>query len=256
MSSLGRTVANLSRVVPHGLLVFFPSFSVMERTLDFWRANGHADRIETVKPMFVEPRGKGTFNEVMDGYYNKVSDPSSKGGSFFAVCRGKASEGLDFADTFGRGVVITGLPFPPRMDPRVVLKMQFLDEMCRKKAPGVKAIGRVIRHKDDYGAILLCDQRFKSSNARAQLPSWVRPYVRVYSSFGNVIRDLSQFFRVAQKLRPVAEKKGAAGSCEAVCLSAPLSSCSTSCSPSQRSIPQKAKVLDAHLPQPEEEETE
>ncbi|XP_033941971.1 LOW QUALITY PROTEIN: regulator of telomere elongation helicase 1 [Pseudochaenichthys georgianus] len=266
MSSLGRTVANLSRVVPHGLLVFFPSFSVMERTLDFWRANGHADRIETVKPMFVEPRGKGTFNEVMDGYYNKVSDPSSKGGSFFAVCRGKASEGLDFADTFGRGVVITGLPFPPRMDPRVVLKMQFLDEMCRKKAPGVKylsgqewysqqafravnqAIGRVIRHKDDYGAILLCDQRFKSSNARAQLPSWVRPYVRVYSSFGNVIRDLSQFFRVAQKLRPVAEKKGAAGSCEAVCLSAPLSSCSTSCSPSQSSIPQKAKVLDAHLP--------
>lgn len=28
------------------------------------QANGHADRIETVKPMFVEPRGKGTFNEV------------------------------------------------------------------------------------------------------------------------------------------------------------------------------------------------
>lgn len=41
----------------------------------------------------------------------------------------QASEGLDFADTFGRAVVITGLPFPPKMDPRVLLKMQFLDEM-------------------------------------------------------------------------------------------------------------------------------
>lgn len=50
----------------------------------------------------------------------------------------KASEGLDFADTYGRGVVITGLPFPPRMDPKVVLKMQYLDEMCRNKVSGMK----------------------------------------------------------------------------------------------------------------------
>uniref|UniRef100_A0AAQ4QGJ9 Regulator of telomere elongation helicase 1 n=1 Tax=Gasterosteus aculeatus aculeatus TaxID=481459 RepID=A0AAQ4QGJ9_GASAC len=220
MASLGNTVGktNLSRVVPDGLLVFFPSFPLMEKTLDFWRTNGHAERIESVKPMFVEPKGKGTFNEVIDGYYQKVNDPTSKGGTFFAVCRGKASEGLDFADTFGRGVIITGLPFPPKMDPRVILKMQFLDEMSRRKAPGLKylsgqewykqqafravnqAIGRVIRHKDDYGAILLCDQRFKGAGARAQLPSWVRPYVRLYESFGNVIRDVSQFFRVANKL--------------------------------------------------------
>uniref|UniRef100_A0A7N6FHZ4 Regulator of telomere elongation helicase 1 n=1 Tax=Anabas testudineus TaxID=64144 RepID=A0A7N6FHZ4_ANATE len=218
MSSLGNTVANLSRVVPHGLLVFFPSFPLMEKTLEFWRANGHADRIENVKPMFVEPKGKGTFNEVIEGYYNKVNDPASKGGSFFAVCRGKASEGLDFANTFGRGVIITGLPFPPKMDPRVILKMKFLDEMCRKKTPGLKylsgqewyrqqafravnqAIGRVIRHKEDFGAIFLCDQRFKGSDARAQLPSWVKPYVRLYDGFGNVVRDVSQFFRVAQKM--------------------------------------------------------
>ncbi|XP_044068758.1 LOW QUALITY PROTEIN: regulator of telomere elongation helicase 1 [Siniperca chuatsi] len=269
MASLGNTVANLSRVVPHGLLVFFPSFPLMEKTLDFWRANGHAARIENVKPMFVEPKGKGTFNEVIDGYYNKVNDPASKGGTFFAVCRGKASEGLDFADTFGRGVVITGLPFPPKMDPRVVLKMQFLDEMRQKKAPGLKylsgqewyrqqafravnqAIGRVIRHKEDYGAIFLCDQRFKSSDVRAQLPSWVRPYVRLYDSFGNVVRDASQFFRIAQKMRPVVEKKAAAESCGTACPSDTRSSGFTSCSSSQSSQsprPQKARVLDAHLP--------
>uniref|UniRef100_A0A7N9AMY3 Regulator of telomere elongation helicase 1 n=1 Tax=Mastacembelus armatus TaxID=205130 RepID=A0A7N9AMY3_9TELE len=256
MASLGNTVGktNLTRVVPHGLLVFFPSFPLMEKTLEYWRANGHADRIENIKPMFVEPKGKGTFTEVIDGYYNKVNDPASKGGSFFAVCRGKASEGLDFADTFGRGVIITGLPFPPKMDPRVILKMQFLDEMSRKKAPGLKylsgqewykqqafravnqAIGRVIRHKDDYGAIFLCDQRFKNSDARAQLPSWVRPCVRLYDGFGNVVRDVSQFFRVAQKIVP--ESSGPDFQ----------SSGSTFCSSSPRFHTQKAKVLDAHLP--------
>lgn len=40
----------------------------------------------------------------------------------------QVSEGLDFADANGRAVLITGLPFPPRMEPKVVLKMAYLDE--------------------------------------------------------------------------------------------------------------------------------
>ncbi|KAM8830526.1 regulator of telomere elongation helicase 1 isoform 2-T2 [Synchiropus picturatus] len=262
MASLGNTVANLSRVVPHGLLVFFPSFPLMEKTLEFWRANGHSSRIENMKPVFVEPKGKGTFNEVMDAYYSKVDDASSKGATFMAVCRGKASEGLDFANMYGRGVIITGLPFPPKLDPRVQLKMQFLDEMNRGRAGGLKfltgqewyreqafravnqAIGRVIRHKDDFGAIFLCDQRFQGTDAKAHLPSWVRPCVRHGDSFGNVVRDVSQFFRVAHKLRPVTENKGPAKSCEPAFQSdpQPCSSVSSSC------VTQKAKMLDSHIP--------
>ncbi|KAM3617416.1 uncharacterized protein V6R79_005854 [Siganus canaliculatus] len=267
MTSLGNTVANLSRVVPHGLLVFFPSFPVMEKTLDFWKGNGHADRIESQKPIFVEPKGKMNFTEVIDAYYNKVNDAASKGGTFLAVCRGKASEGLDFADTYGRGVIITGLPFPPRMDPRVVLKMQFLDEMSRNKASGLKyltgqqwyrqqafravnqAIGRVIRHKEDYGAIFLCDQRFKSAEVKSQLPSWVRPYVRQYEGFGNVVRDAIQFFRVANKVRPFVQKKAAEEGSGTACVPDPSHSASCSSSTSSTSFrTPKAKILDAHLP--------
>ncbi|OXB78505.1 UNVERIFIED_CONTAM: hypothetical protein H355_007535 [Colinus virginianus] len=129
LSSLGKTIGNLVRVVPHGLLVFFPSYPVMDKSLEYWREHDFAKRIEEVKPMFVEPRNKGSFAEVIDAYYGKIACPKSNGAAFLAVCRGKASEGLDFADINGRGVIITGLPFPPRMDPRVVLKMQFLNEM-------------------------------------------------------------------------------------------------------------------------------
>ncbi len=32
----------------------------------------------------------------------------------------QVSEGLDFANENGRAVIITGLPYPPRMDPKVV----------------------------------------------------------------------------------------------------------------------------------------
>uniref|UniRef100_A0A8C2IFQ1 Regulator of telomere elongation helicase 1 n=1 Tax=Cyprinus carpio TaxID=7962 RepID=A0A8C2IFQ1_CYPCA len=226
MSSMGNTLVNLARVVPHGLLVFFPSYPVMDKTLEFWR--------------------------VIDGYYDKVNDPNSNGGSFFAVCRGKASEGLDFADTYGRGVVITGLPFPPRMDPRVVLKMQYLDEMCKNKISGVKylsgqewyrqqasravnqAIGRVIRHREDYGAIFLCDHRFKGTEARNQLPSWVRPYVKIYDGFGTMVRDAAQFFRTAQKTAVTGPlHTGSSCSAKSVWLS---------------DTSQKAKTLDSHVP--------
>uniref|UniRef100_A0A671QMP6 Regulator of telomere elongation helicase 1 n=1 Tax=Sinocyclocheilus anshuiensis TaxID=1608454 RepID=A0A671QMP6_9TELE len=267
MSSMGNTLVNLVRVVPHGLLVFFPSYPVMDKTLEFWRANGHADRIEHVKPMFVEPRGKSTFTEVIDGYYDKVNDPNSSGGSFFAVCRGKASEGLDFADTYGRGVVITGLPFPPRMDPRVVLKMQYLDEMCRKKISGVKylsgqewyrqqasravnqAIGRVIRHREDYGAIFLCDHRFKGTEARIQLPLWVRPYVKIYDSFGTMVRDVAHFFRTVQKTRPAPVRKRKQA-CKSQADTGPLNTGSSCPAKSVwlSDTSQKAKTLDSHVP--------
>ncbi|XP_068769164.1 regulator of telomere elongation helicase 1 isoform X2 [Struthio camelus] len=261
LSSLGKTIGNLVRVVPHGLLVFFPSYPVMDKSLEYWREHDFAKRIEEVKPMFVEPRNKGSFTEVMDAYYDKIVCPKSSGAAFLAVCRGKASEGLDFADMNGRGVIITGLPFPPRMEPRVVLKMQFLDEMRRSGAGAQylsgrewysqqasravnQAIGRVIRHRQDYGAIFLCDQRFTTGDVRDKLPSWVRPYVKVYDNFGHAVRGVSLFFRVAQEVMPPPLPHCPSGS--AASLSESDMAPSTS-SEQDRSV-RKAKKLDDHVP--------
>ncbi|XP_025787874.1 regulator of telomere elongation helicase 1 [Puma concolor] len=260
LSSLGKALGNIARVVPHGLLVFFPSYPVMEKSLEFWRARDFARKLESLKPLFVEPRSKGGFSEVVDAYYTRVASPGSSGATFLAVCRGKASEGLDFADTNGRGVIVTGLPYPPRMDPRVVLKMQFLDELKGRSGPGGQllsghewyrqqasravnqAIGRVIRHRHDYGAIFLCDHRFTHADARAQLPSWVRPHVKVYDSFGHVIRDVAQFFRVAQKNMPVPGPLLAAPS-----LGEGEGAVMVAVSPGPLST-RKAKSLDVHVP--------
>ncbi|XP_043566258.1 regulator of telomere elongation helicase 1 isoform X1 [Chiloscyllium plagiosum] len=262
MSSLGKTLVNLSRVVPNGLLVFFPSYPVMDKSLEFWKEQGISNRIEEIKPLFVEVKGKGSFTEVMNAYYDKVSDPKSNGACFCAVCRGKASEGLDFADMNGRGVIVTGLPFPPRMDPKVVLKMQFLDEM-KAKCVGTaqhlsgqewyrqqasravnQAIGRVIRHRNDYGAIFLCDHRFTGTEVRSQLSSWVQPYVKIYDNFGHTIRDVSQFFRIAQKIMPAPKLK--TGCCSGRCVeSDPAPSSSSAVSDLNL---KKEKTLDSHVP--------
>ncbi|XP_060083627.1 regulator of telomere elongation helicase 1-like, partial [Ylistrum balloti] len=225
-SSLGNVIVNFARVVPNGMLVFFPSYPVMEKCLEHWQENNIYNRITQYNSIILEVNFvqklqevlKMALQEAMESFYEKINDPSLNGAIFIAVCRGKVSEGLDFSDINGRAVIITGLPYPPLMDPKVKLKMEFLDEMKGKQAYETltgndwykqqasravnQAIGRVIRHRDDYGAIILCDTRFSYENSLKQLPIWVRPHVNKYSTFGQSLKDIMVFFKTAEKTLP------------------------------------------------------
>lgn len=59
-------------------------------------------------------------------------DTMQTGAIFFAVCRGKVSEGVDFADNNGRAVIVTGLPYPSVVDPKVKLKQDFLNDQAKQ----------------------------------------------------------------------------------------------------------------------------
>ncbi|KAJ3188286.1 hypothetical protein HDU85_005436 [Gaertneriomyces sp. JEL0708] len=221
LSDLGNTVVNFARVVPDGLLVFFPSYGVLTMCLDAWRVRQTGrdsvwDQLRRIKEPFVEPRGKDQFSQAMDEFVRKLEDSNLMGAVLFAVCRGKASEGIDFSDAKGRAVLVCGIPYPAAMDPKVRLKKEHLDDLkagAKNNAGAMQqlggndwyqqqamravnqAIGRVIRHKKDWGAILLCDARFSSSNLRRQLSAWVRPYVRVYDHFDEAHGALGRFVK-------------------------------------------------------------
>ncbi|XP_075156195.1 regulator of telomere elongation helicase 1 [Haematobia irritans] len=218
ISSLGSTILNVSRLVPDGLLVFFPSYPMLNQCVNSWQASGLWSSISQHKPIFVEPRGKEDFTNTMEQFYQSIKD--SKGACFMAVCRGKVSEGLDFADRNGRAVIITGLPFPPLKDPKVILKKKYLDDNRTKENELLtgqawysldatravnQAIGRVIRHRNDYGAILLCDVRFQQSSQIQQLSKWIRDILGTQqknTTFGPVVKELRDFFRNADKTMP------------------------------------------------------
>ena len=131
ISSLGQTILNVSRLVPDGLLVFFPSYPLLNQCQNSWQASGLWADICRQKQIFVEPRNKEAFTTTMEEFYQNIRD--LKGACFMAVCRGKVSEGLDFADRNGRAVIITGLPFPPMKDPKVILKKRYLDDNRTKE---------------------------------------------------------------------------------------------------------------------------
>ena len=223
LTDLGNSIVNFSRLFRGGLLVFFPSYAVMESCVEFWTSRPDAqgstihDRISQNKHVVVEPRKTAEFQACMDRYYDHVkrSRGSDKGGGavFFAVCRGKVSEGLDFADDNGRAVIITGIPYAAAMDPKVKLKKEYQtrasaahrgggavrpingEEWYKQQALRAvnQAIGRVVRHKDDFGAILLCDERF--GGQVQHLSKWLRPYVKKFSKYGEAYGSLIKFFK-------------------------------------------------------------
>jgi regulator of telomere elongation helicase 1 len=56
-----------------------------------------------------------------------------------------------------------------------------------------QAVGRVIRHRNDYGAIILADERFAGGNIQAQLSAWIRPHVQRNETFNKcMLRCASQ----------------------------------------------------------------
>nr|GFA59642.1 regulator of telomere elongation helicase 1 isoform X1 [Tanacetum cinerariifolium] len=182
--NLGNSIVNFARIVPDGLLVFFPSYYLLNLCIDYWKNMGGTsttsstiwERICQHKLPVVEPRQSSLFPQAIEDYMTKLRDTSSKGAVFFAVCRGKVSEGLDFADNAGRAVIVTGIPFALWNDPKIRLKREFLDQQSVSQRTGSKvltggewysqqasravnqAVGRVIRHRHDYGAIIFCDE--------------------------------------------------------------------------------------------------
>ncbi|KAK1434107.1 hypothetical protein QVD17_11025 [Tagetes erecta] len=221
--SLGNSIVNFARIVPDGLLVFFPSYYLLNLCIDYWKnMNGTSTNSSTIwerickhKLPVVEPKQSSLFPQAIDDYMAKLRDPSINGAVFFAVCRGKVSEGLDFADQAGRAVIVTGIPFALWNDPKVRLKREFLDQQKQSQRTGPKvltgdewysqqasravnqAVGRVIRHRHDHGAIIFCDERFTKPNHQSQISRWIQPHIKCYSNFGDVVFTLTRFFRNA-----------------------------------------------------------
>lgn len=53
-----------------------------------------------------------------------------------------------------------------------------------------QAVGRCIRHKYDYGAILLLDERFRQPRYRKDLSRWVRGAIATYDAFDAALGSL------------------------------------------------------------------
>ncbi len=158
----------------------------------------------------------------------KENSVKERGAFFFIICRGKVSEGIDLKEEMARAVLLVGLPLPPWKDPlyifffspsyftyhRINAKKSFLEDKKKRTREGLsgndwynqeatrafnQAIGRVIRHKDDYGLVFLFDQRYGERRYLNQLSNWIQPNTEIPSTFTYMINKITPFFKRCER---------------------------------------------------------
>jgi len=204
---VGDVLLQCCRVVPDGILMFLPSYSLLDKLEARWKSTGLWDELLKFKQcVLTEPRGAGdAFDKTMKTHYTGIK--SGDGSVLMAVFRGKVSEGLDFADGNARCVIVVGIPFPNVKDTKVAMKKQYNSAgACRGLLDGNQwytqqafralnqAVGRCIRHRYDYGAILLVDERFKQERNLQFISKWVRGSLRRQPCFNHTVNALANFF--------------------------------------------------------------
>ena len=235
ITGLGEALLIMLRVIPDGVVVFFPSYSLVDQYIDRWKStpasmNDRKDTIWTamnnLKPVLLEQRSGTRSNEkgiqglkgrtqgiehIFADYAASISTGS--GAVMFAVIGGSLSEGINFSDALGRAVIVVGLPFPDPHNVEWKARLDYISSSSvadqRFKHPDEAAfefsenacmravnqcIGRAIRHKDDFAAILLLDHRYNRASIKNKLPGWIRSSLTDAQSSVSVVPVLKGFF--------------------------------------------------------------
>lgn len=215
IDELGRVLLNVTRVVPGGIVCFFPSYEYEHTVSERWKVTGVLEKLAMKKHIFHEPLKSSELESTL-AHYSQCAKALScvgpvTGAILFSVVGGKMSEGINFSDDMGRCVVMVGLPFPNAKAPEIMSKVEYLNTTYPKTDDGRTAgqayyesvcmkavnqsIGRAIRHKDDYAIILLLDQRYQRQSIMKALPAWIQGSLTTPAKFGAAFATIQHFFQ-------------------------------------------------------------
>ncbi|TBU13699.1 DNA repair helicase Rad3 [Hamiltosporidium tvaerminnensis] len=198
LDQISKAISDIKNAVGSkgGVLVFVPSYVFLEKL-------GTILEKLKFKNLFLEPKiGKlSAFENILKNYKKCVQNKQNA--VLLCVFRGKASEGVDFKDDLARAVIGIGIPFPSFKDVQVELKREYNDkfkkmngrawyEMQAYRAVN-QAIGRVVRHKEDWGAVFLLDARYKEKRSNEFLSKWIRENIKSYPTYEESIKNFKAF---------------------------------------------------------------
>ena len=67
LAALGQVVIMFLKITPHGVLLFFPSYGLLNSTREHWQQSGIWSRIDAIKKIVVEPQRKDALSATMNG---------------------------------------------------------------------------------------------------------------------------------------------------------------------------------------------
>ncbi|KAI0688447.1 DNA repair helicase [Cytidiella melzeri] len=217
ISELGQALLNFANVIPGGMVVFVPSYSFLHLVVEHWQGSGLFDKLKAKKKVFMEPQENSEVDAVLRDYAAEVKAGRKGGSLLFAVVGAKLSEGLNFTDELARAVIIVGLPFANLGSAELRERMNYVNRLEQKRGKGTKepgtkdagtelyenmcmnavnqSIGRAIRHRGDWAALILVDARYASARIRGKLPKWIGKDMTVAETFGEAVKGLGRFYR-------------------------------------------------------------
>ncbi|KAK4613460.1 General transcription and DNA repair factor IIH helicase subunit XPD [Fulvia fulva] len=179
VKNYGQLLIKFSKLTPDGIVVFFPSYLYMESVISMWQNMGILDDVWKSKLILVETPDSQETSLALETYRTACSN--GRGAVLLCVARGKVSEGIDFDHHYGRTVLCIGIPYQYTESRILKARLEFLQETYRIKDSTFLAfdamrhcaqcLGRVLRGKDDYGIMVMADDRFKKR--KEQLPKWI-----------------------------------------------------------------------------------
>ncbi|XP_063976651.1 ATP-dependent DNA helicase DDX11 [Diachasmimorpha longicaudata] len=205
LNEVGRTLINITNIVPGGIVVFLPSYKYEESLYKHLDSSGIIKKLTHKKQVFREPKSSSGVNSILENFAESIKHPkgSQNGSLLFSVVGGKLSEGLNFSDDLGRCIIVVGMPYPNIKSPELQEKMKYLNENVRAGAGSeyyenscMKAvnqcIGRAVRHINDYATVLLIDRRY--TNKCKALPGWIQKTLNISDEFSTTVGDVARFF--------------------------------------------------------------
>lgn len=193
----GQMLIEYSKVIPDGIVAFFPSYLYMESIVSAWNEMQILDEVWKHKLIFVETPDAPETSIALENF-RKACD-NGRGAVMLSVARGKVSEGIDFDHHFGRAVIMFGVPYQYTESRILKARLEYLRDNHRIRESdfltfdamrhAAQCVGRVLRGKSDYGLMIFADKRFARSDKRAKLPRWINQYISETSS--NLSTDMA-----------------------------------------------------------------
>ncbi|KAG0053043.1 DNA-dependent ATPase of the nucleotide excision repair factor 4 complex [Gryganskiella cystojenkinii] len=183
--NFGNILIEFGKVVPDGIVAFFPSYLYMESIIAMWHEMGMLTEAWKSKLIFVETPDSAETSIALDNYRRACEN--GRGAILLAVARGKVSEGIDFDHHYGRAVVMFGIPYQYTESRILKARLEFLRDEHRVRENdfltfdalrhAAQCLGRVLRGKTDYGLMVFADRRYARQDKRSKLPRWINQYI-------------------------------------------------------------------------------
>ncbi|KAF3355798.1 hypothetical protein VdG1_06847 [Verticillium dahliae VDG1] len=192
VNQLGLAILNMCAVVPDGIVVFFPSYGYLDEVVAAWETTAAGEstpiwtRMQQRKAVFKESKGASS-EEVLALYSEAIlgdgtSDaPKPRGALLLSVRALEAEPGVDRAKAQAAAKQAA---------------RDFYENACMRAVN--QSIGRAIRHRGDYAAIILCDRRYGTERIKGKLPGWIQGGIQgdgQESGLPQLMGALSGFFR-------------------------------------------------------------